>query len=103
MVGAWTPGGNRFAAVVFGILGVSTLLFSLYFAYRNLRSGRGDRRGALRFALAAYVVNFVFLTLTSHHLYDVGYEWDWLQVSVGMAAGIPLTMAVFYYGVGAVH
>jgi len=96
MVGAWTPGGNRFAAIVFGILGVSTLLFSLYFAYRNLRSGRGDRRGALRFALVAYVVNFVFLTLTSHHLYDVGYEWDWLQASIGMAAGIPLTMALFY-------
>jgi len=96
MVEVWTPGGNRFAAIVFGILGVATLLFSLYFAYRNLRSGRGDRRGALRFALISYAVSFVFLILTSHHLYDVGYEWEWLEASIGMAAGIPLTMALFY-------
>jgi serine/threonine protein kinase len=96
MVEVWTPGGNRFAAVLFGILGVATLLFSLYFAYRNLRSGRGDRRGALRLAFSSYVVSFIFLILTSHHLYDVGYEWEWLEASIGMAAGIPLTMAVFY-------
>ncbi len=96
MVKAWTPGGNRFAAIVFGILGVATLLISLYFAYRNLRSGRGDRRGALRFGLISYAVSFVFLMLTSHHLYDVGYEWEWLEAAIGMAAGIPLTMAVFY-------
>jgi hypothetical protein len=96
MVEVWTPGGNRFAAIVFGILGVSTLLFSLYCAYRNLRSGRGDRRGALRFAFISYAVSFVFLMLTSHHLYDVGYEWEWLEASIGTAAGVPLTMAVFY-------
>lgn len=96
MVGAWTPGGNRFGAIVFGILGVVTLLCSLYFAYHNLRSGRGDRRGALRFAFTSYTVAFVFLILTSHHLYDVGYEWEWLEASIGMAAGVPLTMAVFY-------
>ena len=96
MVEVWTPAGNRFAAIVFGILGVATLLFSLYFAYHNLRSGRGDRRGAIRFAFTSYAVSFIFLILTSHHLYDVGYEWEWLQASIGMAAGIPLTMAVFY-------
>lgn len=96
MVEVWTPGGNRFAVIVFGILGVATLLFSLYFAYRNLRSGRGDRRGALRFTLISYAVSFVFLILTSHHLYDVGYEWEWLQASIGRAAAVPLTMAVFY-------
>ena len=96
MLEVWTPGGNRFAAIVFGILGVATLVFSLYFASRNLRSGRGDRRGALRFAFISYTVSFVFLILTSHHLYDVGYEWAWLEASIGIAAGIPLTTAVFY-------
>jgi serine/threonine-protein kinase len=96
MVEIWRPGGNRFAAIVFGILGAATLLFSLYFAYLHLRSGRGDRRGALRFAFTSYAVGFIFLILTSHHLYDVGYEWEWLEAAIGMAAGIPLTMAVFY-------
>ena len=96
MVGAWTPAGNRFSAIVFGILGVATLLCSLYFAYQNLRSGRGDRRGALRFACTSYTISFIFLILTAHHLYDVGYEWAWLEAAIGTAAGIPIAMAVFY-------
>jgi hypothetical protein len=62
----------------------------------HLRSGRGDRRGAIRFACSSYVVSFIFLILTFHHLYDVGYEWEWLEASIGMAAGVTLTMAIFY-------
>ena len=76
MVEAWTPAGSRFATVVFGILGAATLLWSIYFAYQNLRSGRGDRRGAIRFAFASYAVGFAVLVLTSHHLSDFGYEWE---------------------------
>lgn len=96
VVGAWTPGGYRFAAIVFGILGTLTLLVSLYYAYHNVRSGRGDRRGVSRFAVTSYIVSFAFLLLTAHHIFDVGYEWAWLEASIGMAAGVPLTMAMFY-------
>ncbi len=96
MAGVWLPGGYRFAIAIFGIVGTAALLFSLYYAYRNLRSGRGDRRGAFRFALVIYVIQFLFRILTSHHLLDVGYEWTWLTVTIGLAAGVPLTTTVYY-------
>jgi len=96
MVSAWAPGGYRFAVAAFGILGTAAILLSLYFAYRNLRSGRGDRRGVFRFAIAVFITGFLFRTLTSHHLFDVGYEWDWLIVSIGLTAGTPLLMSLYY-------
>lgn len=96
MVGAWTPGGFRFAVVLFGVLGIAVILFSSYFAYRNFRSGRGDRRGVFRFVAVAYAVEFVFFTLTSHHLPDIGYEWSWLIHTIGFAAAIPLVQTVYY-------
>ena len=43
-----------------------------------------------------FVLGFLFRTLTSHHLLDVGYEWDWLIVSIGMSAGTPLLMSLYY-------
>jgi serine/threonine protein kinase len=96
MVEPWTPGGYRFAAALFGVLGITVILFSSYFAYRNFRSGRGDRRGVFRFAASVYGIEFVFFTLTSHHLFDIGYEWNWLTHTVGFAAAIPLAQAVYY-------
>jgi hypothetical protein len=96
MVDAWTPGGYRFAAILFGILGIAVILFSSYFAYRNFRSGRGDRRGVFRFAVVVYAIELMFFTLTSHHLFDIGYEWSWLTHTIGFAAAIPLAQAVYY-------
>ena len=96
MVEPWTPGGYRFAAALFGVLGITVILFSSYFAYRNFRSGRGDRRGVFRFAAAVYGIEFIFFALTSHHLFDIGYEWNWLTHTVGFAAAIPLAQAVYY-------
>lgn len=96
MVGVSTPGGYRFGLAVFGILGTAVIILSIYFAYRNLRSGRGDRRGALRFAGAVYLIVYLFRILTSHHVLDIGYEWYWLQATIGLAAGVPLLLAVYY-------
>jgi len=96
MVGAWTSGGFRFVAPLFGLLGTTVILFSAYFAYRNFRSGRGDRRGVFRFAAAVYGIEFIFFTLTSHHLFDIAYEWNWLGHTVGFAAAIPLVQSVYY-------
>jgi serine/threonine protein kinase len=96
MVAPWTPGGYRFSAALFGLLGITVILFSSYFAYRNFRSGRGDRRGVFRFAAAVYAIEWIFFTLTSHHLFDIGYEWNWFTHTVGFAAAIPLAQAVYY-------
>lgn len=96
MVAPWTPGGYRFAAALFGVMGITVILFSSYFAYRNFRSGRGDRRGVFRFAAAVYGIELIFFTLTSHHLFDIGYEWNWFRHTVGFAAAIPLAQVVYY-------
>jgi len=43
-------------------------------ARRNIRLGRGDRRGAFRFALAVATLSFVSWLLISHHVADPAQE-----------------------------
>ncbi len=82
---------RNFAAIVFllGVLGAG----GLYFARRNLRLGRGDRRGATRLMLVVLGAQAAAWIVAGHHVVAVG---------SGLSAfgGLALTMAgllwVFY-------
>jgi serine/threonine-protein kinase len=69
------PGGSEEAklqwvilmVVYFGALALGALL-----AWRNLRLGRGDRRGALRIAFFMFAIRVVYWVFAAHHVPTVG-------------------------------
>jgi len=59
------------------------ILFSVFLAVRNLRAGRGDRRGAVRLATAFFVLQAVAWVFWAHWVADIGM----LEVFATNAAG----------------
>ena len=75
---------------VFGLLSLSV---SIYFSVRNLRLGRGDRRGATRLALFVFAANLMEAVFNTP-LREIGLQsatWDLVS---GRAMGHSLTHAV---------
>src|SRR5262245_22177269 len=74
----WTPAGsakreqkNRWASffyLIFGIVALVTLLGGVFLAHRNFRLGRGDRKGALRFALCVLTCDYLAWVIKAHHV-----------------------------------
>ncbi len=59
--------GNELADSVGGVVFISVLAGAIFLARRNVRHGRGDARGALRFAIYLGVVRLLWV-LGSHHV-----------------------------------
>ena len=55
--------------IVFLLLIVSSAVF---LAWRNLRLGRGDRKGAFRIAFVAFVLHIIAWLFSAHHVPDLG-------------------------------
>lgn len=62
---------------------VVLLVGAVVFARRNVRLGRGDRRGALRISIYVFVTTIVAWLLRAHHLPDVREEWALLSTALG--------------------
>jgi hypothetical protein len=73
-----TIGGAVFVIVVF-----SLLLAGVVFARRNIRLGRGDRRGALRISTYVFAASMIAWLLRAHHVPDVRSEWSLLALALG--------------------
>jgi eukaryotic-like serine/threonine-protein kinase len=71
------------AAFVFMVL--SVLAAGLIFARRNLRLGRGDRRGALRISTFAFVLSLFSWVAAAHHVADLLPEFWMLLSALGLA------------------
>src|SRR5689334_1773936 len=74
-----------FVAVVFALLAICFL-----FARKNVKQGRGDRRGAIRVASVIFVILFLGQALTTHYTGDA----DWIFVWFLLLSGLALTNAV---------
>ena len=74
------------------VMSNALLLFSLGLAWINMRTGRGDRRGAFRVAVALFLLSLVASLLGGHH---VSGREELLQVRVMVA--IALFNAAFMY------
>ncbi|HEV2022154.1 MAG TPA: hypothetical protein VGQ94_06455, partial [Terriglobales bacterium] len=76
----------QWIGIVFGLL---LLTGSAILARRNLRLGRGDRRGAFRLATVVFVAWAVTWLLGAHHVADF-YEFPlfFLALSVGIAGSV---------------
>jgi serine/threonine-protein kinase len=76
MIGPWTipdrmpraDSDPAFRAPFMGILLLLVLIAGIYLAHRNLRLGRGDRRGALRLSIFVTVILLSASLLAAHHL-----------------------------------
>jgi serine/threonine-protein kinase len=76
------------------ILGV--LIAAATLARRNLRGGRGDRRGASRLALYMFGVALAEALLTADHTLDVAIEWAHFEVHTGIALFLALLVWLLY-------
>jgi serine/threonine-protein kinase len=65
----------------------------IFLVVRSLRLGRGDRRGALRIALAVFALRMLHWTLTGHHTASLG---ELYLAAVAIAGA--LTLAVLFWG-----
>ena len=72
-------------------------LFTAFLAFRNLRRARGDRRGALRFALVAFVFTLAGGILRGHHTLS-DEEIGLIQRILGRSLLSGVTVALAYLG-----
>ena len=63
---------------------------------RNLRLGRGDRRGAFRLCLYLGTMGLLFGTLRAHHVADLAAERELFVMLTSWATYGALVMWVFY-------
>jgi hypothetical protein len=84
---------NVIAGVTLSLMIVSVLLAGAIFARRNVRMGRGDRKGSFR--VSAFAFSAVMLTwiLAGHHVSDIGGEFDMFIRTFSNA----LTAAIFVW------
>jgi len=63
--------GNSWITLIEAITSGLVSLFSVFLAVRNLKAGRGDRRGATRLALTIFVLSALAWLLSAHWIADV--------------------------------
>ncbi|MGH9868828.1 MAG: serine/threonine-protein kinase [Candidatus Polarisedimenticolia bacterium] len=86
VVGPWTrpvraqifeiPRGVKAALAINIVLLLAVMLGAMLLARRNLRLGRGDRRGAWRVGVAVFLVTLAGWILRAHHTSSLTSEWS---------------------------
>lgn len=90
-----TPGQQRMQAFyVLSMVALTTIGAGL--AYRNLRLGRGDQRGASRLALALASLATAAWALRAHHVLNPGLEITSFARGAGLALLIAALLWLFY-------
>jgi serine/threonine-protein kinase len=82
---AQAPFFNRVISTLSTLIMPSLMLVAALFARRNLRLGRGDRRGAFRAAAAVFVLMVAAWMLSGMHVPVIGREFDRFFSMVGTA------------------
>ncbi|MEZ5418250.1 MAG: serine/threonine-protein kinase [Vicinamibacterales bacterium] len=72
-------------AALAGLIMPALMLATAILARRNLRAGRGDRRGALESSAAMFVMQMAGWALTATHVADVGLEVQRVFEAIGAA------------------
>jgi hypothetical protein len=93
IAGPWEPlarmgQAERSFRSTIGVPVLVVILFTLLvagvvFARRNIRLGRGDRRGALRISTYVFATSMIAWFLRAHHVPDVRAEWGLLSADLG--------------------
>ncbi len=88
--------GQRAAISFFLLLFAALLAAGVWLARRHLRSGRGDRRGALRLAGATLLAGLASWALQTHYVADQLGQVELLARGIGGALLLPAVILVFY-------
>ena len=72
------------------------LIAGSYLAFRNHRSGRGDRVGALRMAIAFLVLGLLAWALRTHHVPDLIFEFTLFTNAMGQLLYLVALVWIFY-------
>lgn len=90
------PAGEKaFMVLIFGIVCV-VILGGVLLAWRNVRHGRGDRKGAFRLALFMFVVNMLRSVLWAHHVPNFLEEFDIFLNHLAIALETAALMWIVY-------
>ena len=76
--------------------GFVTLILAALFARRNIRLGRGDRRGAFRISAFMFAAAMASGMLTAHHVSDLGQEWQLFVRMISLALFSPALVWLYY-------
>lgn len=87
---------NRYFAWFAIVLLVGLDLICLLIARKNMRAGRGDSKGALRGAIAIFVLVFFDMLLVPHHSSDPNWISQWWNLMVAESAGMAVQWWLFY-------
>lgn len=90
-----SPRNKVLTFMLIGII-LLTLFGSAWLARRNLLQGRGDRRGAMRVAIAFFVVRMLVWAFAEHHNGVAGREFDLFMVSLAFAFFFAAFLWVLY-------
>jgi serine/threonine protein kinase len=89
--------GLRFAQAVELVFFLGVLIGALWLVRRNLRLGRGDRRGAFRLAIFAFLLFMGSSALLTHHL-PTSYEFGLFVIGTSWALFLGAIVWLFYIG-----
>jgi class 3 adenylate cyclase len=87
---------NRYVGWFAIVLLIGLDLVCLLIARMNMRRGRGDSKGALRGAIAIFVLVFFFMLLEPHRSFDPRWITQWWQVTIAESAGLAFQWWLFY-------
>ncbi len=76
-----------------------TFVLPVVLALRNLRLGRGDRRGAYRLAAAVFALRIAWWLLAGHHVADLWVETSLLGGALARAAFVAAAAWVLYLAI----
>jgi serine/threonine-protein kinase len=88
--------GQRVALRIFILILLALTATGAVLAKRNIRLGRGDRRGAFRLALVLSGLGVVSWILGAHHVADLGMEMALLARGAGLAVLLAALLWLFY-------
>ena len=106
VIGPWThawrtqaqpqPRARVVRDTTFLIAGFAFLVLSALFARRNIRLGRGDRRGAFRISAFAVACTALSGLLVAHHVPELGAEWQVFARVVSEALFLSVFVWLYY-------
>jgi hypothetical protein len=75
---------------------LAIIAISVYMALRNLRLGRGDRKGAIRLAVFIFFAGFIGWLFTAHHVGQPDAEVEMLFAALGMGLFFAFLFGALY-------
>ena len=91
--------GSNPADVIVTLLIITALLGGLWVARRNLRRGRGDRRGALRLWFAIFLALSAASLLRADLVGGLPHIWEIITERIGLAGFRAATIAILYLAI----